>query len=108
MAPEGYAARIERVDKREDVRAARRCQGKIRRDDQPKTHSFAGVRTGFDRVVEDNMVRPSGESARHKSAHIDTPYHRELDGPLHSVTVAHADLTKPAEFKAISREFRLN
>jgi uncharacterized protein Usg len=33
---------------------------------------------------------------------------RELDGPLHSVTVAHADLIKPAEFKAISAEFRLN
>ena len=33
---------------------------------------------------------------------------RELDGPLHSVTVAHADLIKPAEFKAISGEFRLN
>jgi uncharacterized protein Usg len=33
---------------------------------------------------------------------------RELDGPLHSVTVAHAELIKPAEFKAISREFLLN
>lgn len=33
---------------------------------------------------------------------------RQLDGPLHSVTVAHADLIKPAEFKAISAEFRLN
>jgi uncharacterized protein Usg len=33
---------------------------------------------------------------------------RELPGPLHSVTVAHADLIKPAEFKAISGEFSLN
>jgi uncharacterized protein Usg len=33
---------------------------------------------------------------------------RELDGLLHSVTVAHAVLIKPAEFKAISGEFRLN
>jgi uncharacterized protein Usg len=33
---------------------------------------------------------------------------RELAGPLHSVTVAHADLIKPAEFKAISGEFSLN
>ncbi len=33
---------------------------------------------------------------------------RELDGLLHSVTVAHAHLIKPAEFKAISGEFRLN
>jgi uncharacterized protein Usg len=33
---------------------------------------------------------------------------RELDGPLHSVTVAHAGLIRPAEFKAISGEFSLN
>jgi uncharacterized protein Usg len=33
---------------------------------------------------------------------------RELDGLLHSVTVAHAGLINPAEFKAISGEFRLN
>ena len=33
---------------------------------------------------------------------------RELDGLLHSVTVAHAGLIKPAEYKAISGEFRLN
>jgi len=33
---------------------------------------------------------------------------RELDGRLHSVTVDHADLIRPAEFKAISGEFRLN
>jgi uncharacterized protein Usg len=33
---------------------------------------------------------------------------RQLDGPLHSVTVAHAELIKPAEFKAISGEFWLN
>jgi hypothetical protein len=32
----------------------------------------------------------------------------DAGGPLHSVTVAHADLIKPAEFKAIRREFRLN
>jgi uncharacterized protein Usg len=32
----------------------------------------------------------------------------ELDGLLHSVTVAHAELIKPAEFKAVSGEFRLN
>lgn len=32
---------------------------------------------------------------------------RRLDGPLHSVTVA-AELIKPAEFKAIGGEFRLN
>jgi uncharacterized protein Usg len=33
---------------------------------------------------------------------------RELEGLLHSVTVAHARLIKPAEFKAIGSEFRLN
>jgi Usg-like family len=33
---------------------------------------------------------------------------RGLDGLMHSVTVAHAGLIKPAEFKAISGEFRLN
>jgi uncharacterized protein Usg len=33
---------------------------------------------------------------------------RELDGLPHSVTVAHAHLIKPAEFKAISEEYRLN
>lgn len=33
---------------------------------------------------------------------------RELDGVLHSVVVAHAGLIKPAEFKAVDGEFRLN
>jgi uncharacterized protein Usg len=33
---------------------------------------------------------------------------RELDGPLHSVTVARADLIKSAEFRATSGEFNLN
>ena len=33
---------------------------------------------------------------------------RELDGLLHSVTVAHTRLIKPAEFKAVGAEFRLN
>ena len=32
---------------------------------------------------------------------------RELDGPLHSVTVAHAGLIRPAKFRAISGEFSL-
>jgi uncharacterized protein Usg len=33
---------------------------------------------------------------------------RELDGLLHSVTVAHAGLIKATEFKAVSGEFRLH
>jgi uncharacterized protein Usg len=33
---------------------------------------------------------------------------RELDGLLHSVTLAHAHLIKPAEFKVVREEFRLN
>ena len=33
---------------------------------------------------------------------------RELDGLLYSVTVAHARLIKPAEFRAVEGEFRLN
>jgi uncharacterized protein Usg len=33
---------------------------------------------------------------------------RELDGLLYSVTVAHAHLIKPVEFKAVREEFRLN
>jgi uncharacterized protein Usg len=33
---------------------------------------------------------------------------RELDGLLHSVTVAHAHLIRPAEFRAVEGEFRLN
>jgi len=33
---------------------------------------------------------------------------RELDGLLYSVTVAHARLIKPAEFRAVDGEFRLN
>ena len=32
----------------------------------------------------------------------------KLDGPLHSVTVAHARLIKPAEIRALSGEFRLH
>ncbi|WP_230533292.1 usg protein [Microvirga roseola] len=31
-----------------------------------------------------------------------------LDGPLHSVTVAHARLIKPAEMRAVNGEFRLH
>ena len=33
---------------------------------------------------------------------------RELDGALHSVVVAHCGLIKPAEFRAVDGEFRLN
>ena len=33
---------------------------------------------------------------------------RELDGLLYSVTVAHARLIRPAEFRAVDGEFRLH
>jgi uncharacterized protein Usg len=33
---------------------------------------------------------------------------RELDGALHSVVIAHARLIRPAEFRAVNGEFRLN
>ena len=33
---------------------------------------------------------------------------RELDGLLHSVTVAHSRLIKPAEFRSVDGEFRLH
>ena len=33
---------------------------------------------------------------------------RELEGALYSVTVAHARLIKPAEFRAVENEFRLH
>jgi len=33
---------------------------------------------------------------------------RELEGPLHSVVVAHCKLIKPAEFKALDGDFRLH
>ena len=32
----------------------------------------------------------------------------KLEGPLHSVTVAHARLIKPAEIRALNGEFRLH
>ncbi|MGC2746136.1 MAG: protein usg, partial [Pseudolabrys sp.] len=35
-------------------------------------------------------------------------WQEKLEGPLHSVRVAHSKLIKPAEFKAISGEFRLH
>src|SRR6476661_665548 len=35
-------------------------------------------------------------------------WQEKLDGPLHSVRVAHSKLIKPAELKAISGEFRLH
>ena len=35
-------------------------------------------------------------------------WRRELEGPLHSVTVAHARLIKPAEIRSLDGEFRLN
>jgi uncharacterized protein Usg len=33
---------------------------------------------------------------------------KSLDGPLHSVKVAHAKLIKPAEIRAIDGEFKMN
>ena len=35
-------------------------------------------------------------------------WRRELDGPLHSVTVAHARLIKPSELHHVGAEFRLH
>jgi uncharacterized protein Usg len=35
-------------------------------------------------------------------------WQEKLDGPLHSVVVAHCKLIKPAELKAIGSEFRLH
>jgi uncharacterized protein Usg len=35
-------------------------------------------------------------------------WQKSLEGPLHSVTVAHSRLIKPAELKAINGEFRLH
>lgn len=35
-------------------------------------------------------------------------WRRELAGPLHSVTVAHARLIKPSEFRAVNGEYLLN
>ena len=35
-------------------------------------------------------------------------WQEKLEGPLHSVTVAHCKLIKPAELKAIGGEFRLH
>jgi uncharacterized protein Usg len=35
-------------------------------------------------------------------------WRRELEGPLFSVTVAHARLIKPSEFRSVSGEFCLN
>jgi uncharacterized protein Usg len=37
-----------------------------------------------------------------------TFWQETLDGPLHSVVVAHCKLIKPAELKAIGSEFRLH
>ena len=35
-------------------------------------------------------------------------WQRELDGPLHSVRVAHKGLISPAEFRAVGTELRLH
>jgi uncharacterized protein Usg len=35
-------------------------------------------------------------------------WREQLEGPLHSVTVAHARLMRPAEIRAIGSEFRLH
>ena len=37
-----------------------------------------------------------------------TFWQEKLEGPLHSVQVAHSKLIKPAELKAINGEFRLH
>ena len=35
-------------------------------------------------------------------------WQRQIEGPLHSVTVAHSRLIAPAEFRAVDGVFRLN
>jgi uncharacterized protein Usg len=35
-------------------------------------------------------------------------WQRELEGPLHSITVAHSRLIQPAEFRAVDGVFRLH
>lgn len=35
-------------------------------------------------------------------------WQKKLDGPLHSIRVAHSDLVKPAEITAVGGVFRLN
>jgi uncharacterized protein Usg len=35
-------------------------------------------------------------------------WRRELEGPLYSVTIAHARLIKPSDFRAVNGEFYLN
>jgi uncharacterized protein Usg len=35
-------------------------------------------------------------------------WRRELEGPLYSITVAHARLIKPSEFRSVNGEFYLN
>lgn len=37
-----------------------------------------------------------------------TFWEREIEGPLHSVTVAHARLIRPAELEMLDGSFRLN
>ncbi len=37
-----------------------------------------------------------------------TFWREQLEGPLHSITVAHSRLIRPAELKAIGSEFRLH
>ena len=34
-------------------------------------------------------------------------WQRELDGPLHSITVAHQELIKPVDFRSVNGVFRL-
>jgi len=35
-------------------------------------------------------------------------WRRELEGPLHSITVAHSRLIRPAELRTVNGEFRLH
>ncbi|MEM1344628.1 MAG: protein usg [Pseudomonadota bacterium] len=35
-------------------------------------------------------------------------WHRELDGPIHSVRLSHANLTAPAELRYCNREFMVH
>ncbi len=35
-------------------------------------------------------------------------WERELDGPLHSVRIAHSALIKPAEFRMVDQEFTVH
>jgi hypothetical protein len=71
-----------RMDKRRDMYAARRCDGVVRRDNEPETEFRPCKFTVLYFVVDDNVVWPSGNRSWSK-AETTKPFEKQIGSSLH-------------------------